>query len=169
MAMKNYKTSWLSREAIALGAFTGLASVVAALYFFEVGGFTLLFVEAITLAIGSLRYLRTVDDIPYQSTSKLEQKSYDQKVLRFRIHRLFTHRHYPTHSQWFTRCHGTTSHYPTRRYATSPSHTRRGDVLPSPRQRRPTLLPIQQKPYPASRTFWYSKESLESTLWQCLP
>ncbi len=52
MAMKNYKTSWLSREAIALGAFTGLASVVAALYFFEVGGFTLLFVEAITLAVG---------------------------------------------------------------------------------------------------------------------
>jgi len=52
MAMKNWRTSWLSREAIALGAFTGLASVVATLYFFEVGGFTLLFVEAMTLAIG---------------------------------------------------------------------------------------------------------------------
>ncbi len=52
MAMKNWRTSWLSREAIALGAFTGLASVVAVLYFFEVGGFALLFVEAITLAIG---------------------------------------------------------------------------------------------------------------------
>ncbi len=52
MAMKNWRTSWLSREAIALGAFTGLASVVVALYFFDVGGFTLLLTEAITLVIG---------------------------------------------------------------------------------------------------------------------
>ena len=51
-AMKNWKTSWLSREAIALGAYTGLASLVAMLYFFEVKGFLLLLVEAITLAIG---------------------------------------------------------------------------------------------------------------------
>ena len=50
-AMKNWRTSWLSREAIALGAFTGLASVVAGMYYFEVKGFALLFVEAITLAL----------------------------------------------------------------------------------------------------------------------
>jgi len=50
--MKNWRTSWLSREAIALGAFTGLASLVAALYFFEVSGFILFFIEALTLAIG---------------------------------------------------------------------------------------------------------------------
>ena len=51
-AMKNWKTSWLSREAIALGVYTGLATVVAGMYYFEVKGFALLFVEAITLAIG---------------------------------------------------------------------------------------------------------------------
>jgi len=51
-AMKNWRTSWLSREAIALGAFTGLASVVAGMYYFEVKGFALLLVEAITLALG---------------------------------------------------------------------------------------------------------------------
>ncbi len=52
MAMKNWKTSWLSREAIALGAYTGLATVVAGMYFFEIGGFLLLLVMAMTLAIG---------------------------------------------------------------------------------------------------------------------
>ncbi len=51
-AMKNWRTSWLSREAIALGVYTGLATVVAGMYYFEVKGFTILFVEAITLAIG---------------------------------------------------------------------------------------------------------------------
>ncbi len=51
-AMKNWRTSWLSREAIALGAFTALASVVAGMYYLEVKGFALLFVEAITLALG---------------------------------------------------------------------------------------------------------------------
>ena len=50
-AMKNWRTSWLSREAIALGAFTGLASVVAGMYYLEVKGVALLFVEAITLAL----------------------------------------------------------------------------------------------------------------------
>jgi len=50
--MKNWRNSWLSREAIALGAFTGLASVVAGLYFFNIKGFGLLLLEAITLAVG---------------------------------------------------------------------------------------------------------------------
>ena len=52
MAMKNWRTSWLSREAIALGAYTGLATLVAGMYFLELKGFFLLLVEAITLAIG---------------------------------------------------------------------------------------------------------------------
>ncbi len=52
MAMKNWRTSWLSREAIALGAFTGLATMVAGLYYLEIKGFTLLFAEAVTLAVG---------------------------------------------------------------------------------------------------------------------
>ena len=52
MAMKNWRTSWLSREAIALGAFTGLASVVAFLYYLEIKGFVLIAVEALTLGIG---------------------------------------------------------------------------------------------------------------------
>ena len=51
-AMKNWRTSWLSREAIALGAYTGLATLVAGLYFLDIKGFTLLFVEAVTLAVG---------------------------------------------------------------------------------------------------------------------
>ncbi len=51
-AMKNWKTSWLSREAIALGAYTGLATMVAGMYFLEIKGFLLFLVEAITLAIG---------------------------------------------------------------------------------------------------------------------
>ena len=50
-AIKNWRTSWLSREAIALGAFTGLASLVAGMYYLEIKGVALLFVEAITLAL----------------------------------------------------------------------------------------------------------------------
>lgn len=52
MAMKNWKTSWLSREAIALGAYTGLTTMVAGMYLFEIKGFWLLFTMAITLTIG---------------------------------------------------------------------------------------------------------------------
>ena len=51
-AMKNWKTSWLSREAIALGVYTALASLVALMYLLDIGGFGLLLVMAITLAIG---------------------------------------------------------------------------------------------------------------------
>jgi len=52
MAMKNWRTSWLSREAIALGVFTALTSLVTLLYFLDVNGFGLLFAEAVTLATG---------------------------------------------------------------------------------------------------------------------
>ncbi|MDQ7067019.1 MAG: DmsC/YnfH family molybdoenzyme membrane anchor subunit [Sulfurimonas sp.] len=51
-AMKNIKTSWLSREAAALGAFTGLMGGVVALYFFEVNHLLRLALEALTLALG---------------------------------------------------------------------------------------------------------------------
>jgi len=51
-AMKNWKTSWLSREAIALGAYTGLATIVAGMYFLDIKGVALLLIEAITLAVG---------------------------------------------------------------------------------------------------------------------
>ena len=51
-AMRNWRRSWLSREAIALGAFTGLAGLVAFMYYAEIRGFALLFVQAITLALG---------------------------------------------------------------------------------------------------------------------
>jgi DMSO reductase anchor subunit len=50
--MKNWRTSWLSREAIALGAYTGLASVVAGMYFLEIKGILLLLVMSITFAMG---------------------------------------------------------------------------------------------------------------------
>ena len=52
MAMKNWRTSWLSREAIALGAFTGLATMVAGLHYLKYSGFGLILLEAITLFIG---------------------------------------------------------------------------------------------------------------------
>jgi len=52
MAMKNWRTSWLSREAIALGLYTGLASVVAGMYFMDIKGVSLLVIEGVTLAIG---------------------------------------------------------------------------------------------------------------------
>ena len=51
-AMKNIKTSWLSREALALGLFTGLMSGVIAAYFFEVNQALRLALEGVTLAIG---------------------------------------------------------------------------------------------------------------------
>jgi len=51
-AMKNIKTSWLSREALALGLFTGLMSVNVGLYFFEVSAYFRVFFEAITLGVG---------------------------------------------------------------------------------------------------------------------
>jgi DMSO reductase anchor subunit len=51
-AMKNIKTSWLSREALALGIFTGLMSVVVGMYFFDMPHIVRLCVEAVTLATG---------------------------------------------------------------------------------------------------------------------
>ncbi len=52
MAMKNWRSSWLSREAIALGVFTALATLVALLYYLGSDGIGLLLLEAITLATG---------------------------------------------------------------------------------------------------------------------
>jgi len=51
-AMKNIKTSWLSREALALGVFTGLMTVVITVYFFHVSILLRLLLEAITLLTG---------------------------------------------------------------------------------------------------------------------
>ena len=51
-AMKNIKTSWLSREALALGVFTGLMSLNVGLYFFDVSAYFRVFFEAITLGVG---------------------------------------------------------------------------------------------------------------------
>ncbi len=44
-AMKNLKTSWLSREAAALGAYTGGLTLLIAMYFFELNQFLKLIVE----------------------------------------------------------------------------------------------------------------------------
>ncbi len=51
-AMKNIKTSWLSREALALGVFTALMSLVVLLYFLDVSHTLRLFVELITITTG---------------------------------------------------------------------------------------------------------------------
>ena len=51
-AMKNIKTSWLSREALALGVFTALMSVIVAVYFFEMNSALRLVLEAVTLGVG---------------------------------------------------------------------------------------------------------------------
>ncbi|MCF6207338.1 MAG: dimethyl sulfoxide reductase anchor subunit [Sulfurovum sp.] len=52
MAMKNWRTSWLSREAIALGAFTGMATVTAGLYLIHAPDWLLTLFEALTLGVG---------------------------------------------------------------------------------------------------------------------
>lgn len=51
-AMKNWKSSWLSREAIALGAYTGLATLVAGMYLLELKGFFLLLIMTLALGVG---------------------------------------------------------------------------------------------------------------------
>jgi len=51
-AMKNIKTSWLSREAAALGAYAGGATLVAGLYFMGVSGLIMIALQAVVLAIG---------------------------------------------------------------------------------------------------------------------
>jgi DMSO reductase anchor subunit len=51
-AMKNLKTSWLSREALALGLFSTLMSLVVLLYFIDASQGIRLFTEALTLGVG---------------------------------------------------------------------------------------------------------------------
>ncbi len=51
-AMRNYKTSWLSREAIALGAFAAVAGIVWLLYLFDFNGFVKLLLEGIGVVLG---------------------------------------------------------------------------------------------------------------------
>ena len=51
-AMKNIKTSWLSREALALGVFTALVMVDVVFYFTQSGGFLRFLLEVITAGIG---------------------------------------------------------------------------------------------------------------------
>ena len=51
-AMKNIKTSWLSREALALGVFTGLMSINVLFYLLEVSAYFRVFFEALTLGVG---------------------------------------------------------------------------------------------------------------------
>ncbi len=51
-AMKNIKTSWLSREALALGAYAGGASLIVVLYFLGVSNFLMTLFQAIVLGIG---------------------------------------------------------------------------------------------------------------------
>nr|MBC8237436.1 dimethyl sulfoxide reductase anchor subunit [Candidatus Sulfurimonas ponti] len=51
-AMKNIKTSWLSREALALGVFTLLMNVVVVLYFIEAHIVLRIWTEVLTLFIG---------------------------------------------------------------------------------------------------------------------
>ena len=51
-AMKNIKTSWLSREAAALGAYAGGATLVAGMYFMGFEGALMVTVQAFVLLIG---------------------------------------------------------------------------------------------------------------------
>ncbi len=51
-AMKNIKTSWLSREALALGVFAALMTLNVALYLLEANHFLRLGVELVTLLVG---------------------------------------------------------------------------------------------------------------------
>lgn len=51
-AMKNIKTSWLSREALALGIFVLLMNIVVVMYFVEAPRVAILVVEFLTLLVG---------------------------------------------------------------------------------------------------------------------
>ncbi len=51
-AMKNLKTSWLSREALALGVFVTLLVPIGVMLLFDVGSFVILILSAVTLSIG---------------------------------------------------------------------------------------------------------------------
>jgi len=51
-AMKNIKTSWLSREALALGVFTTFMTFTVASYFLELSSILRLALETITLGVG---------------------------------------------------------------------------------------------------------------------
>ena len=51
-AMKNIKTSWLSREALALGVFTGMMSLDVGLYYFEIPKLLHVIFEIVTFGIG---------------------------------------------------------------------------------------------------------------------
>ncbi|WP_457605904.1 DmsC/YnfH family molybdoenzyme membrane anchor subunit [Nitratifractor sp.] len=52
LAMKNWRRSWLSREALALGIYTALATLVALLYYLNASPGILLPLELLTLALG---------------------------------------------------------------------------------------------------------------------
>ncbi|MDA7817296.1 dimethyl sulfoxide reductase anchor subunit [Sulfurimonas sp.] len=51
-AMKNIKSSWLSREALALGVFVLLMNIVVVMYFVEAPHVSILLVELLTLVVG---------------------------------------------------------------------------------------------------------------------
>ncbi|MGZ8546656.1 MAG: DmsC/YnfH family molybdoenzyme membrane anchor subunit [Sulfuricurvum sp.] len=51
-AMKNLRTSWLSREAAALGLFTGMMSINVALYYFAIAAPIRLAFELLTMGVG---------------------------------------------------------------------------------------------------------------------
>ncbi len=51
-AMKNIRTSWLSREALALGAFTAFMNLIVVFYFLDISQSVRLFVEFVTLMLG---------------------------------------------------------------------------------------------------------------------
>jgi Fe-S-cluster-containing dehydrogenase component/DMSO reductase anchor subunit len=51
-AMKNIKTSWLSREAAALGLYALGASVIVGLYLLKVDGFVMVMLQALVLVVG---------------------------------------------------------------------------------------------------------------------
>ena len=52
-AMRNYKTSWLSREAIALGAFVGIVGVTYLAYLFNLNSFIKLLLEIVGVVVGA--------------------------------------------------------------------------------------------------------------------
>jgi len=52
MAMKNIKTSWLSREALALGLFTGLMTLFASLYLMDVSHILKALLALVVLVVG---------------------------------------------------------------------------------------------------------------------
>ena len=78
-AVKNIKTSWLSREAAALGLYAVGAAVVTGLYFMDVNGAIMIAFQALVLAIGVFGIYSQVKIYRVRARPSWDRNSTDKK------------------------------------------------------------------------------------------